>query len=286
MNAVEGSIKAYLKTLRIIAEPTLDVFKGDRTGTGDVKELTVAEFISCYLPLDFRLEKGIIYSRQEKSASIDCVILAPNHPKMITPERKVLLAEGVYAAVEVKPDIRVLSDNSEFLRGLIQIKTVKCLTRKTEFSGLPGDKGANAVSFFSSDKIPAILFSFKSAPAMETMQFMIEKIKEGELTINDLPDLIVTMDKGLILYTSGLSDSPLYNALSPAQKLLFSNQAFVHFTDTAQEKILVGFLAFLLNFQPPAFLLNRFILHDYLQDYVKTMPCNIIPLSIVEVTQK
>lgn len=133
MNAVFGSIIENLRAINIVADQTVEVFRGDRTYTGDSKEITVNEFINSYLPLDFQVKKGKIFSQTSSSNNIDCVVLAPNHPRLITPVREVILAEGVYAAVEVKPDISVLTDNSELMRGLNQIKSIKNLKRQSDF---------------------------------------------------------------------------------------------------------------------------------------------------------
>lgn len=125
MNAVIGSILENLRSIKIIFEPTEAIFRGDRTNTGDSKEYSVKEFVESYLTADFKVKKGKIYSLDQESANIDCVVLAPNHPRLITPKREVILAEGVFCAIEVKPDIKSLSAKSEFNRSLDQIKSVK-----------------------------------------------------------------------------------------------------------------------------------------------------------------
>jgi len=114
MNAVHGSIIENLRYVEIVYEETVEVFKKDRTNTSDSKEVTVKQFIRSYLPSDYQvMSKSKIYSRNSETKNIDCVVLAPNHPKLITPKRLVVLAEGVYSAIEVKPDISTLTDNSE-----------------------------------------------------------------------------------------------------------------------------------------------------------------------------
>jgi hypothetical protein len=131
MDAVYGSILENLRHIEVVAASTVEAFRRDRTNTGDAKEITVKEFIERYLPADYRVKKGAIYAQHGESQNIDCVVLAPIHPQLTTPVREVILAEGVYAAVEVKPDISVLTDQGEFLRGLKQIESVKALVRAT-----------------------------------------------------------------------------------------------------------------------------------------------------------
>lgn len=111
MNAVHGSIIENLKLIEIIYDETVAVFKTDRTNTSDAKEITVNQFVSSYLPAEYQVKgQSKIYSENNETNNIDCVILAPNHPRLITPKREVLLAEGVFAAIEVKPDISTLTE--------------------------------------------------------------------------------------------------------------------------------------------------------------------------------
>ena len=45
MNAVFGSILENLKAIEIVDDSTVEVFRSDRTFTGDSKEVTVQQFI-------------------------------------------------------------------------------------------------------------------------------------------------------------------------------------------------------------------------------------------------
>jgi hypothetical protein len=84
----------------------------------------VKQFLESIFPSSYRIKKGPIYNLNNFSQEIDCVILSPNHSPMQTPKREVILAEGVFAAIEIKPDISTLTDDSEFNRGLMQIKSI------------------------------------------------------------------------------------------------------------------------------------------------------------------
>ena len=114
MNAILDAIEENLQGIRITFEPTLPSFTKDTKGTADAKEVSVIEFFKHYFLTNYNVKKGKIYSYQSESNEIDCVILAPNHPPLITPKREIILAEGVYAAVEVKPNISTLTEKSEF----------------------------------------------------------------------------------------------------------------------------------------------------------------------------
>ena len=57
MNAVFGAILENLSFIKIIFEPTVSIFTGDRKNTGDCKELTVAEFVSRFFLNHIKLKK-------------------------------------------------------------------------------------------------------------------------------------------------------------------------------------------------------------------------------------
>jgi hypothetical protein len=263
MNAVFGSILENLRAIEIVEVPTVDAFKNDRTNTGDSKELTVSQFVERYLPADFKVKRGIIYSQQGYSNNIDCVVLAPNHPALATPIREVILAEGVYSAIEVKPDISVLTEKGELLRGLNQIKSIKSLSRQIEQVDLSKLLNTSPKPNYYS-KIPCAIFSHKSTEILKTINFIISKIKDGTLNSEEIPDLIVTLDKGLIMYTPHLSSTGIGQALPKEQRELYGERVFLHFETTEKETTLALFLLMFLNFTPPTMLTSKFIIKDYL----------------------
>jgi len=106
--------------------------RGTPQEVADFREHAVEEFVGRFFPFPHRVTKGKIRdSYGAISDSIDCVICNPNHPHTIDSHGKfqLIFAEGVDAAIEVKPDI---SNNDELLRGLQQGLTVKALKRTTE----------------------------------------------------------------------------------------------------------------------------------------------------------
>jgi hypothetical protein len=279
MNAVLGSILENLRSIEIVDTPTVDPFKKDKTNTGDSKEITVKEFIERYLPSDFRVKKGIIYSQTSESNNIDCVILAPNHPALTTPVRSVILAEGVYAAVEVKPDITVLTDGGELLRGLKQIKSVKSLTREIEEIDLSRLlKTTKPPEYFK--KIPAVIFSHRSTDIKDTIDFIISKIKDNTLGLEEIPDIIVTLDKGIIFYTPHLSATNFGQQLSKEQREIYKERVFIHFDTNEKEVILSLFLLMFLNFTPPTILTQKFIIKDYLSQLGLKFKTKIYPVEV------
>ena len=106
--------------------------RGTPQEVADFREHALQAFVKRFFPFPHRVTKGKIRdSHGELSDSIDCVLCAPNHPYTIDSNEKfqLILAEGVDAAIEVKPDLASLED---LRRGLEQGLTVKALRRATE----------------------------------------------------------------------------------------------------------------------------------------------------------
>lgn len=249
-NAVFGSLIENLENIQVVFSPTEKVFKVDRDSTGSKKEVTVQEFIGSYLTRDFRLKKGHIFSQKSKSNNIDCVVLAPNHPRLITPKREIILAEGVFAAVEIKPDIY---NKIELERGLQQIKSVKLLDRKVSSLALP-NLGVDDLKDFQK-KIPCVIFSAKSLTPDNMYAFLRDQIIEGKFTVFDLPDLIVTLDHGLFVISPDISVtplSPMFLAMNPK----LSTCQMINFQCESVAASLSLFLIHLLCF-PTAYLLDE-----------------------------
>jgi len=267
MNAVHGSIIENLRHLEIVYEPTVSAFKGDRTHTSESKEITISQFLKSYLPSDFQVKgQSKIYSRTQETQNIDCVVLSPNHPKLITPKREVVLAEGVFAAIEVKPDISTLTEKSEFCRGLKQIKSVKQIERNikrldlTELTGNPPrDK------YY--DKIPAVIFAFKSTSLEKTITFIREKVNDNTIGYDEVPDLVVSLEKGIIYYSPILDKT----GIAPILKSIghsVPKSGFATIESTNKENNLIKFLELFFKFSASQPILQRsnFIVKKYLED--------------------
>jgi len=103
--------------------------RGTSQEIADFREHAIQEFIERFFPYPHRITKGKIRdSFGSMSDSIDCVVCNPNHPYTVDSRGKfrLLLAEGIDAAVEIKPDI---ASSAELIRGLEQGLTVKQLKR-------------------------------------------------------------------------------------------------------------------------------------------------------------
>jgi hypothetical protein len=267
MNAVLGSILENLQNIKIIEEPTVDAFKNDKENTGDAREYTIKQFVEAYFPENFFIRKGKIFSMNETSSSIDCVVLFPNHPRLITPKRQVIIAEGVFAAIELKPDISTLTEESELHRGLLQIQSVKKIDRKIGINVMA--RLAQEWKYNEShEKIPCVIFSFKSRLAHETITYIATCVAKGILNSFELPDLIVTSDNGIIFYTPCFSSSILselkeqYATMHPEAGDP-GERVFIHLQCPTQELTLAFFLFLLYKFPPPDVSPYSFILSNY-----------------------
>jgi len=84
------------------------------------RETALQSTLRTYFPFPFRVAKGgIVDSYGRISGSVDCILVNPMHPYTIDRHEnfKLILADGVDAAIEVKPDI---SEKGELYRGLEQ----------------------------------------------------------------------------------------------------------------------------------------------------------------------
>lgn len=256
MSAVMDAIRENLKKIDIVFEPTLASFKTDTKQTGDAKEITVKEFLEAFFPSNYRVKKGLIFSQTGVSREIDCVLLAPNHPPIITPVRELIVAEGVHAAIEIKSDISTLSIGSEFYRGLMQVQSVKRLKREVAY--LCTDEVS------PTHEIPCAIFSAKSREHKEIINFIVNQIDSGEILPNELPDIIVTLDNGILFHSASLRTSIFRNFLI-SNKQDHAKRGFIHFGK--EHNTLAIFLLILYSVTPPEPHLNDLILKKYLLDF-------------------
>lgn len=248
-----------IATIDLTFSATQPSFKHDRFQTAQGREKSVTEFLKSYFPNDWTVKKGPIYDTHGNvSAEIDCVLCVPQHPPCHTPTRDLILAEGVHAAIEVKPDIRSLSSSGEFWRGLEQISTVKSLRRtinsvnRVVRESWPA--GAHA--------IPCVIFAKHLADLEESTKFMIDYKKEQSRTPWDGPDIVFGYEAGIIYHAPRADTCSLSNLL---QRLgLSSGDEGYLLIPTAKEEGLVLFLTLLYSHITPQPLLSRPILEEYL----------------------
>ncbi|MDB5013964.1 MAG: hypothetical protein JWQ25_2166 [Daejeonella sp.] len=261
MNAVIASLEENLRHIKVVAEPTVPGFTKDRGNTGDYRELTVQQFIGNYLTSDYQIKKGSIFSKNATSNNIDCVILFPNHPKLNTPIREVIIAEGVYAAIEVKPDISTLTVNSEFHRALLQIQSVKQIERKRVQIDLSALGGRPKKSEYF-DRIPGIIFSFKSQTLSNVIAYIKKVYQDKTISENEFPDIIISIDKGLLFYCPQIKETIFKQYLEHICSS-YPDKVIVEIPEVGNSQ-LIWFLRIFLALPKPSLMLSGSILNEYL----------------------
>ena len=262
MNPVISSLEENLRHIKVVSEPTVAGFTQDKGNTGDYRELTVQQFIASYLTIDYQIKKGNIFSKNVTSNNIDCVVLFPNHPKLNTPVREVIIAEGVYAAVEVKPDIATLTEGSEFHRSLLQIQSVKKIKRQRVQFDLATLGGRPKQSEYF-DKIPGIIFSFKSQELINVINYMRKVYRGKAISEFEFPDIIISIDKGILFYCPHIKES----IFKPYLDQLCSNypdKVIVEIEEVGNTQ-LIWFLRLFLSLPKPSLALATSIIYDYLE---------------------
>lgn len=261
-NPVIASLEENLRHIRVVAEPTVPGFTTDKGNTGDFRELTVQQFIASYLTTDYQLKKGSIFSKNATSNNIDCVVLFPNHPKLNTPVREVIIAEGVYSAIEIKPDIATLTEGSEFHRGLQQIQSVKKIERKRVQLNLSALGGRPKQSDYF-DRIPGIIFSFHSQALSNVIDYIRKVYTEKTISENELPDIVISIDKGILFYCPLIRETifkPYLDHLCSS----YPDKVIVEIPETGNAQ-LIWFLRLFLALPKPSLSLTSSIIYDYLE---------------------
>lgn len=163
----------------------------------DYRETSFSNFISRYFPFPHRITKGKIHDSYDKvSASIDCLVINPEHPYTIDSSGKytLILADGVDVAIELKPD---LSTKSELIRGLEQAISVKQLRRAISPILLKSRQPEHIIEF--SRTIPVFIFSMQSkADPLSTAKEIADYYAENQTPLIEQIDHVIINDCGII----------------------------------------------------------------------------------------
>jgi hypothetical protein len=171
--------------------------RGTSQDIATFRESALQSTLSNYFPFPFRVAKGgIVDSYGRRSASVDCILVNPLHPYTIDRREnfKLIFAEGVNAAVEVKPDI---SQKDELYRGLAQGLTVKALRRAETALSMPEQEGEEAVKY--SLRVPYFVFAMKAkADPLDTVEEILDFYAEREIDPLDQADAVVIDGVGIL----------------------------------------------------------------------------------------
>jgi hypothetical protein len=155
------------------------------------------DFLSHYFPPPYRTVKGgIVDHTNKRSVSIDCVLVNPEHPYIINRREifKIILADGVDAAIEVKPDI---SQTSELYRGLEQGLSVKELRRARSPILLKDRRLQEAIEH--SLRVPFFIFAMRAEKNIQdTAAEVLAFYKERRIRRPDQADAVIVNGVGII----------------------------------------------------------------------------------------
>lgn len=198
--------------------------KGTPQEVSDRREIALTKLLRKYYPFPYRIAKGnILDSFNQRSASIDVILLNPSHPFTVSDDAKfsVILAEGVDVAIELKPD---LNNDSEIERALKQVISVKNLRRnRTSVMRLEIFNKISQKLQENSKSIPAVIFAndtykedylllskivdyYEANNIKRDLQFDILVVNNRFVVLNSKKDFIINFEKipdGLYLIEFG-----------------------------------------------------------------------------------
>jgi hypothetical protein len=120
------------------------------------------------------------------------------------------MADGVDAAIEIKPDISI---KAELYKSLTQATTVKKLRRVKGAILLTWDKTPEQLEH--SKQIPSFVFSLKAkANIKDTIDEIRTFYKDNAIVKKDQVDYIVILERGLIVNHKYIADTPLRDTAS------------------------------------------------------------------------
>lgn len=174
--------------------------KGTSQEVADFRENFFQTFIERFFPFPYRITKGIVIdSFGGRSDSIDCIICGPAHPHTVDTRGKLtlLLADGVDAAIELKPDI---SKKSELERGLLQGISIKKLIRFN--TPVFFQKRYSPDYLDHTKRVPFFIFAMKAkANILDTGREIIDFYKRNNTPIVEQADGIIVNNEGIFFNT-------------------------------------------------------------------------------------
>jgi len=190
-------VRADAQELRLQFERASIQGRGTPQDIATFRESALLSTLSNYFPFPYRVAKGgIVDSYGRRSASVDCVLVNPLHPYTIDRRKnfKLIFADGVNAAIEVKPDI---SQKDELYRGLEQGLKVKVLRRAETALAMPEREGKEAVEY--SRRVPYFIFAMKAkADPLDTIEEVLDFYAENEVDPLDQADAVVVDGVGIL----------------------------------------------------------------------------------------
>ncbi|MCM4157621.1 DUF6602 domain-containing protein [Gramella sp. AN32] len=172
--------------------------KGTSQEVSDRREDAFHTFLQKFFPFPYRIAKGnIIDSFQRRSQSIDGLILNPCHPHTVSAKKKhsIIFADGVDAAIELKP---TLNQKKEIHRSLQQIQSVKKL-RRQKFGLLEWTKKYDPEYIETAKQIPSIIFCNNSYSDLNKLfTTIVQYYVDNNIKWREQFDMIVINNRGIL----------------------------------------------------------------------------------------
>lgn len=206
--SVTERLREHMKKLveDVAREFDSGLYSGSPEAVAEHRERFLAEVLSRFMPRTYDMAKGKIYDAQGGiSDSIDIVILGENHPRFRNSNGQVelLLADGIHAAVELKP---VLSDlpplnadraqSPEIWRALEQARTVKRLQRVR--APLLGRATAPDLTDYAR-RVPAYIVTAKAPPPFELATYIDSYFTHHSIPIEEQFDVLAILNHGILV---------------------------------------------------------------------------------------
>lgn len=197
MKALDDILVQEGEVLRREFEKASTLGEGTSQEVAEFRENAFRAFVGRFYPRPYHVVKAKIRDSftDHPSASIDCLVLNPDHPHLIDSHGKfqLVLADGVDIAIEVKPDI---TQKAELFRGLEQATSVKQLRRRNGPLLLKNTKPPHVIEV--SRQIPFYLYVQKAKDPPRVLDDIRRYYVEHRVPIADQLDFIVIHDVGLV----------------------------------------------------------------------------------------
>ena len=96
------------------------------------------------------------------------------------------------------------------------------------------------------------------------IHFLRKKVKEKEIGKEELPDMIFSIENGVLLYTPNVKETIYYEIFDDLKKTYLDEEVFVHFRSDEEYVNLLLFILLLLNFKAPEPRHSDFFIKNYL----------------------
>lgn len=176
--------------------------KGTAQEIADYREHAVQNFVGTYFPFPFRVTKGVIRDHTgARSMSVDCILLNPVHPHTVDTHGKfrLIFADGVDAAIEVKPDISRKGLVSEALEQSLSVKSLRRAEPVVRIARLLGQPKMTPEEKAHAARLPSFVYAMKGkVNLLDTAREVVDFYTARKIDRVDQIDAIVVHGVGIL----------------------------------------------------------------------------------------